>query len=175
MFNLKFLVAAFLIASFSQTPCFSQTYKRDSALIKELSIQTARYKKAFLEDDVETAIALTHPEMVEKIGGVESMRQSFEKAQELKSLHKIRYSGFDFILPDSALVSEQSYQAAFPVVITTKYEDGSTLNDRNVVIAYSDIAVSKWYFLVVPHKEGEMSKLMLDFVDDNLIIPELKN
>ncbi len=172
MFNLKFLFATFLLIIFSQTPCFSQTYKRDSAVIKELSTQILRYKKAFLEDDVETAIVMTHPEMAEKIGGVESMRQSFENAQALKSQYKLQYSGLDFTLPDSVLVLEQSYQAAFPIVITTKYEDGSTLDNRNVMIAFGDIAASKWYFLVVPHKEGEMAKQMLDFVDDNLIIPE---
>ncbi len=172
MFNLKFPVSAFILIVFCQTPCFSQTYKQDSAIIKELTIQMTRYKKAFLEDDVETAIAMTHPEMVDKMGGVERMHGSFKKGKEMREAYKMQYTNLDFTSPDSILVSAKSYQAAFPVVITTKYDDGSTFDDHRVMIAFGDIALSKWYFLAIPPKEIEKLKATLRFVDAKLVIPE---
>lgn len=170
--NPKFLVAAFLLIAFSQTPCLSQTYKQDTAVIKELAAQMARYEKASLEDDVEAAIAMTHPEMIEKMGGKEYMRQSFERGKEMRKSYKMEFTDIGFTMPDSVLVSAKSYQAAFPVIVTMKYEDGSTNDDHRIMLAYGDIATSRWYFLAIAPGEIEKVKATLRFIDAKLDIPE---
>lgn len=172
MFDSKVFASIFLLTFITQTPCFSQTYKRDTAVIKELGTQMSSYKKAFLTDDVETAIAMTHPEMVEKMGGTERMRRSFEKGKEMRTSYKMEYTNLDFTLPDSVLISTKSYQAAFPVVITTKYEDGSTDDDHRLMIAFGDIATSRWYFLAIPPGDIEKVRATLRFVDAKLVVPK---
>ncbi len=154
------------------TPCLSQTYQKDSLVVKELTTQILRYKNAWMNDDVETAIAMTHPEIIEKMGGPERMRQSFGNGKELRTMYKMRYTGFEFDSPDSILVLPQSYQVAFPVVLTTAFEDGSTQNDSRVMVGYGDIASSKWYFIAIPPGEIEKAKEALGFLDAGLSIPK---
>lgn len=170
--NVRFCFAVLFLTLVSQMPCSAQTYTRDSAVVKELCDQMVRYKNSWLHDDVETAIAMTHPEMIEKMGGEGSMRQSFVNGKELRTTYKMQYVGLDFTPPDSLLVSAQTYQTAFPVELSVKFEDESVAKERRIMIAFCDIPTSKWYFLGIPPKDAVRIKPTLQFIDSQLIIPE---
>ena len=170
--NVRFCFAVLFLTLVCRMPCSAQTYTRDSAVVKELCAQMERYKNAWLQDDVETAIAMTHPEMIEKMGGENLMRQSFVNGKELRAVYKMQNAGMDFTLPDSLLVSVQTYQTAFPVELFVKFEDESVAKEKRIMIAFCDIPTSKWYFLGIPPKDAVRIKPTLQFVDSQLIIPE---
>lgn len=170
--GIRYCLALLLLALVSQIPCAAQTYTRDSTVIKELCAQILRYKKSWMEDDVETAITMTHPEMVEKMGGESQMRQSFLNGKEIRATYNMQYVGLDFVPPDSLLVSTESYQVAFPVVLTVQYKDGSTETDNRIMVAFGHIPSGRWYFLGVPLKEIDYIKTALQFIDSRLVIPK---
>lgn len=149
---------------------FSQSYQKDTKAITELNSQLMRYKKSFLEDDVETGIAMTHPEMRAKLGGPDKMRASFQRGKKIREEHEMTYAGMDYVLPDSVLVTANSHQAAFPVGITVRYKDGSVEKDSRVLIAYEDDATKTWYFLSIPPTDLDRVKASLRFVDPGLKI-----
>lgn len=172
MFKIKDIVSFLFGLIIFQLPGFAQTYKHDTVAIKALEMQMLRYKKAFLEDDVKTSIEMTHPELREKMGGESKMMASNQKSKEIRQQYKMFFVGLDYVLPDSILVTDKSYQVAFPVEIPAKFEDGEITVDRKIMIAFGDIASSAWYFLVVPTEGIEQVKAALSFVDAKLVVPE---
>lgn len=172
MFRINTIIPILFGLFIFQHPCFAQTYKRDTVVIKALEEQILRYKKAFLEDDAKTAIEMTHPELREKMGGEAKMMASNQKSKEIRQQYKMSFVGLDYVLPDSILVTDKSYQVAFPVEIPAKFEDGEITVDRKIMIAFGDIASSAWYFLVVPSEGIEQVKAALSFVDAKLVVPK---
>jgi hypothetical protein len=153
-------------------PVLAQTYQREPAVIQALNTQLLRYKKAVMEDNSEEAIALTHPDMIRMMGGIEKMRASTKKGKEIRDSYKLKFVALEYTLPDSILVTEASYQLAFPFDLVTQFEDGTTIPDRMLMIAYKDIPLNKWYFLTVPYKDIDKIRPTFKFVDPELVLPE---
>ena len=149
-----------------------QSYQKDTAAIRELVAQTERYKKAFLQDDVETAIAMTHPELIEKMGGVDNMRESFLKGKAMREEYKMQYTDLTYTVPDAVLIHDKNIQVAFPMEITVQYEDNTTSKDRRIMIASFDAAASAWHFLSFPPKDKGKMKAALQYLDAGLVIPD---
>lgn len=165
------LLLALLIVAGIRTAS-GQSYQKDTAAIRELIVQTERYKKAFLQDDVETAIAMTHPELREKMGGLDNMRESFLRGKAMREEYKMQYTGLDYTVPDAVLISGKNIQVAFPIEITVHYEDNTTSKDRRIMIASFDAAASAWYFLSFPPKDKGKMKAALLYLDAGLVIPD---
>jgi WG containing repeat len=140
-----------------------------SSLRTTLLLEAKKAIIASYNNDMETALAYTPPEILQSVGGKEGVRKEMQKAGKNKlTFISSPVTDLQITAPRTFFLENNIVQCAFRYSAKIKLADSITSIHSNI-IGMTDETLKKWYFLEVKTMPLEMVRMVISQISDKLV------
>jgi hypothetical protein len=137
---------------------------------KQLRAQAVECSRAFVEGNYERLAGLTHPKVVEMMGGREKMAESVRKDMAEMKAEGFRMLSYAPGEPTQVLREGSRIYALLPTTLRTRTPSGVMVT-HSFMVAFSADDGKNWRFLGGASLDGPQLKLLIPEVADELKLP----
>jgi hypothetical protein len=160
----KIKILLLLLIIFGSTNTNAQVYL--DSLNKQANAMTVAYSKS----DYKALLKLTHPKVVQTMGGIKSAEANLKK-----SMQEITATGFSFKnvklgKPSEMIKTGQNYQCIIPQLATAEINGQKTIIKSNLLCMSYD-GGKNWYFINAEKSQEASLRKLIPEISSKLVIP----